>query len=340
MIVAKDGSGDFTELQAAVDAIPEGKSGWTDIHVRDGIYKEKLHILKPFIRLIGESTEGTVITFDDYALKTFPNGEPYHTFNSYSVLIAGDDFQAEHITFVNAAGSGDAAGQAIAVYVDGDRAVFRNCRFIGCQDTIFTGPLPPAPVERGTFGGPRDILPRRNVRQYYEKCYIEGDVDFIFGSATAVFNKCEIFSCRRQVAGGFAGDEEVHGYVTAASTPEEVPYGYVFLDCKLTGDAPAYSVYLGRPWRSFAKTVFVDCWLGGHIKPEGWHHWTPEREATVQYGEYGSTGPGAAPPSSRVSWSKALTEEEARLYTVGQVMSGSDGWNPEQGYTCNLPKPE
>lgn len=325
MIVAQDGSGDFTEIQAAVDAVPEGKSGWTDIYVRNGIYKEKLHVMKPCIRLIGESVEGTVITFGDYARKTFPDGELYHTFYSYSVLIAGDDFQAEHITFVNAAGSGDVAGQAIAVYADGDRAVFRDCRFKGCQDTLFTGPLPPAPVERGSFGGPRDIYPRRNVRQYYDHCYIEGDVDFIFGSATAVFNQCEIFSSRRQAA----GDEEVHGYVTAASTPEEVPYGYVFLGCKLTGDAPAGSVYLGRPWRGFAKTVFVDCWLGAHIKPEGWHHWTPEREATVRYSEYGSTGPGAAPPTSRVSWANTLTEEEARQYSVGRILSGYDGWNPE-----------
>jgi pectinesterase len=331
IVVAKDGSGDFTELQAAVDAIPEGKTGWTDIHVRNGVYKEKLHILKPRIKLIGESAKETVIVFDDYARKAFPSGELYNTFHSYSVLIAGDDFQAEHITFVNAAGSGDVVGQAIAAYVDGDRAVFRDCRFVGCQDTVFTGPLPPAPVERGTFGGPRDIFPRRNVRQYYKECYIAGDVDFIFGSATAVFNNCEIFSSRRQVAGEAVGDNEVHGYVTAASTPEEVPYGYVFLGCKLTSDAPARSVYLGRPWRGFAKTAFVDCWLGEHIKPEGWHHWTPEREATVQYSEYGSTGPGAVPPSSRVSWSKTMTEEEARQFTVSRVLGGSDGWNPEEG---------
>lgn len=326
LIVAQDGSGDYTSVQEAVNAVnvASQQHNWTEIRIRPGVYREKLEILKPRIRLVGEDAESTVIVYGDYARMTFPDGEPYNTFHSYSVLIGADDFEAVKLTFANDSGSGDVVGQALAVYVDGDRSVFRHCRFAGSQDTIFTGPLPLAPVERANFGGPRDTFPRRDTRQYYEDCFISGDVDFIFGSATAVFQNCEIFSTKRENA----SEGDVHGYVTAASTPEEVAYGYVFHNCRLTSDAPEHSVYLGRPWRDYAKTVLLNCWLGAHIKPEGWHHWKPEREATVQYAEYGSTGPGAAGSDARVNWSRILTEQEAEQYEISRVLAGSDGWNP------------
>ena len=313
--VAADGSGDFVSLQEAINRIPNKRTERTIIYIKSGIYKEKLHIDKPLISLIGESAETTIITYDDYANKTFPNGELYHTFHSYTVFIGGDDVMAERITFENSAGKGEIAGQALAAYVDGDRVSFKDCRFLGHQDTLFTGPLPPKPRDRASFGGPRDGVQTRHVRQYYESCYIQGDVDFIFGSATAVFQNCEISSSGR-------------GWITAASTPEDVQFGYVFIGCKLTGDAPEQSVGLGRPWRNYAKVAFVDCWLGPHIKAEGWDSWNErERVDSLEFMESGSVGPGAV-DHGRVEWSKTLSPVEAERLTARHILAGQDGWNP------------
>lgn len=320
MLVALDGSGDFNNLQDAINSIPEANSERVVINIKNGVYKQKVNITKPFITLLGEDAEKTILTFDDAANKLFPSGEKMNTFNSYTVFIAGDDFIAENITFENAAGDGRVVGQAVAAYVDGDRAQFKNCKFIANQDTIFTGPLPPKPIDRGTFGGPREGQERRNSRQYYENCFIRGDVDFIFGSATAVFNKCEIFSNNR--------NEKVNGYVTAASTPEGNDFGYVFFDCKLISDAPAHTVYLGRPWRDFAKTAFINCYMGEHIISEGWHNWKKvQAEKLTSYVEYKSYGPGAA-NDKRVPWSKILTDEEVKKYNISNIFSGSDSWVP------------
>ncbi|XEC96356.1 pectinesterase family protein [Paenibacillus tarimensis] len=331
MIVAADGSGDWKTIQEAVDAVPEDNKQWVTIQIKNGVYREKLHIEKPYIRLSGEETENTVIEYGDYAKKRFPNGELYHTFHSYTIFIGADNFTSERITFANTAGRGEEVGQALAAYVDGDRVSFRDCRFIGHQDTLFTGPLPAAPMKRSSFGGPRDGAPVRNVRQYYEDCYIEGDVDFIFGSATAVFRRCEIFSKNRltfENEPGFAPPEASSGWITAASTPEDVPFGYVFIGCRLTGDAPPHSVYLGRPWRNHAKVAFLSCWMGEHIRPEGWHNWNkPESESTAAYAEYRNIGPGSD-PIRRASWTHQLSEAEAEAYTVASIMSGEDGWRP------------
>lgn len=332
LIVAVDGSGDYRTVQEAVNQVPADNAAPITIRIKNGVYKEKLHIEKPFITLIGEDAEGTVLEYDDYARKTYPNGDTYNTFNSYSVLIATHDFHAENLTIANTAGKGEVVGQAVAAYVDGDRISFRNCRFLGHQDTLFTGPLPPKPVERSSFGGPRDNGEYVYGRQYYESCYIEGDVDFIFGSATAVFKDCEIFAKNRltpENAEQFGKPDSIHGFLTAASTPEHVPFGYVFLDCRLTGDAPPQSYRLGRPWRIYAKTVFVRCWMGEHIRSEGWDNWNkPEAEETTVYAEYGSTGPGGA-AAERVSWSKQLSPEEASAYTIENVLSGADQWDPQ-----------
>lgn len=320
MIVALDGSGDYTNLQDAIDSIPEGNSERVIINIKNGVYKQKVEIRKPFITLIGEDAERTILTFDDAATKLMPNGEKMNTFNSYTIFIAGDDFIAENITFENNAGDGHVVGQAVAAYVDGDREQFKNCRFIANQDTLFTGPLPPKPMDRGTFGGPREGQERRNSRQYYENCFIRGDVDFIFGSATAVFSKCEIHSNDRK--------EKVNGFVTAASTPEGNSFGYAFFDCKLTSDAKAHTVYLGRPWRDFAKTAFINCFMGEHIIPEGWHNWKkPQAEKLTSYVEYKSYGPGAA-NDERAAWAKILTDEEAKEYTIPKILSGNDNWKP------------
>lgn len=326
--VASDGTGDYATIQAAIDAVPDHATECFEIRIKSGVYYEKLHIEKPMIHLVGEGAEQTVITYDDHALKKFPDGSQYHTFHSYTAFIGADDFTAERLSFVNSAGPGKVVGQALAIYVDGDRAAFRDCRFIGHQDTIFTGPLPEQPLDRSYFGGPRDGAERRKLRQYYEDCYIEGDIDFIFGSATAVFKGCEIFA-KNRLSDAAAANGEVNGWITAASTPEDVRYGYVFIDCDLTSNAPPQSVYLGRPWRNHAKVCFLNCWIGAHVKQEGWHNWNKaDAEATVVYAEYHSAGPGAGNATVRVPWARTLSEQEAAKYAIPLVLSGMDGWQP------------
>ncbi|MGG4143167.1 pectinesterase family protein [Paenibacillus algorifonticola] len=326
VVVAADGSGDFTSIQAAVDTVPATNKERVIIYIRNGFYYEKLHIEKPMISLIGESANETIISFDDHATKAFPDGELYHTFYSYTVFVGADDFIGENMTFINTAGPGEKVGQALALYTDGDRACFRNCRLIGHQDTLFTGPLPEVPIDRSFFGGPREGAPRRQSRQYYENCYIEGDVDFIFGSATVLFNYCDIFAKNR----GAAEPDVINGWIAAASTPEHAPHGYVFNECRLIGDAPAGSVYLGRPWRNHAKTIFIRCWMGEHIAPAGWDDWNkPEAHPTVHYGEYASTGPGGS-SDKRISWSQQLTADQAADYSLTHILAGADGWSPLQ----------
>lgn len=290
-VVAKDGSGDFFTVQEAINAVPDfRKEARTTILVRKGVYKEKLIVpaSKINVSLIGQ--EGAVISGDDYASKPNRFGEDMSTSGSASCYIYAPDFHAENITFENTAGR---VGQAVACFVSGDRAVFRNCRFLGNQDTLYT------------YG--------KKCRQYYENCYIEGTVDFIFGWSTAVFNHCTIRSL---------GD----GYVTAPSTEKGEAYGYVFLDCDLTAADAVSKVYLSRPWRPYAQAVFVRCNLGRHIVPEGWHNWNKkDAEKTVFYAEYGSKGEGAA-PKQRALFSKQLKSDAD--YTVEKVLAGEDGWNP------------
>lgn len=319
MIVALDGSGDFSNLQEAVDSIPENNNEKITINIRPGVYMQKVSITKSFISLIGEDAENTIITYNDSANNLLANGEKMRTFNSYTLYVYGDDFYAENITIENSAGPGDLVGQAVAVYADGDRFKMKNCRMLGCQDTLFTAPLPPKPVEGKNFGGPGEGNPKRNLRQYFENCFIKGDIDFIFGSATAVFNKCTIFSNNR--------NNDVNGFITAASTPQEVQFGYVFVDCALLSDAPKATVFLGRPWREFAKTVFINCYMGEHIIPQGWNDWGKRYavENQVNYAEFGSRGPGAL-MNRRTDWSKILTEKEVEGYSINKVLSGEDKW--------------
>jgi pectinesterase len=284
-VVASDGSGDFKTVQEAIDAVPDFRKNQTTIFIKNGIYKEKLVLptSKTNVKFFGENMEKTVLTYDDFASKKNRFGEEMGTTGSTSFFVFGDDFSAENITFENAAGP---VGQAVAVRIDGDRVRFTRCRFLGSQDTLYPH--------------------GEKSRQYYKNCYIEGTVDFIFGWSTAVFEDCTIF-CK------------TGGYVTAASTLQEVPYGFVFLNCKITGDAPENSFYLGRPWRPYAKTVFVNCFLDKHIRVEGWHNWNkPEAETTSFYAEYGSKGPGAN-QAGRVKWAHFLSDEEVKQYTVEKI---------------------
>lgn len=290
-VVAQDGSGDFFTVQEAIDAVPDfRKNVRTTILVRRGVYKEKVVIPESKINLSLIGQEGAVISFDDYASKPNRFGENTGTSGSASCYIYAPDFYAENLTFENTAGP---VGQAVACFVSADRAYFKHCRFLGFQDTLYT------------YG--------KGCRQYYEDCYVEGTVDFIFGWSTAVFNRCHIHSKGK-------------GYVTAPSTDEGQPYGYVFYDCRLTADEGVSQVYLSRPWRPYARAVFVRCHLGGHIVPAGWHNWgKKEAERTVFYAEYGSTGAGAA-PEKRAPFSRQL--KDLKGYSMQEVLAGADGWNP------------
>lgn len=323
--VAADGSGDCRTIGQAIEKIPQQVPESVTIKIKNGVYKEKIGLEIPSVNFLGEDPEKTILTFDDCAKKTFPGGEPMFTFNSYSFYVSAPDFQAENITFANSAGDGNIAGQALAAYVDGDRMTFKNCRFLGCQDTLFTGPLAIDPdsanlnLTHPALAYGRAVPP--TVRQFFEDCYIEGDIDFIFGSATAVFHRCEIFSRDRGLP--------VNGYITAASTYPRFHHGYVFLNCRLTGNAGENSVYLGRPWRAYSKVAFIGCWMGAHIHHAGWHNWDkPEREQTVTYIEYQNDGPGAS-TDRRVPWMRTLTPEEAGQYTIESVLAGTDGWRPD-----------
>ncbi len=290
-VVAQDGSGDFFTVQEAINTVPDfRKDVRTTILIRKGTYKEKLIIpeSKINISLIGEN--GAVLTYDGFANKKNVFGENMGTSGSSSCYIYAPDFYAENITFENSSGP---IGQAVACFVSADRVYFKNCRFLGFQDTLYTY--------------------SKQSRQYYEDCYIEGTVDFIFGWSTAVFNRCHIHSKR-------------DGYVTAPSTDKGKKYGYVFYDCKLTAEPEATKVYLSRPWRPYAQAVFIRCELGKHILPIGWNNWgKKENEKTVFYAEYESRGEGAH-PKARAAFSQQL--KNLKGYEINAVLAGEDGWNP------------
>ena len=290
-VVAKDGSGDFFSVQEAINAVPDfRKNVRTTILVKRGVYKEKIVIPASKINLSLTGEDGAVLSYDDYADKPNRFGEKTGTSGSASCYIYAPDFYAENLTFENTSGP---VGQAVACFVSADRAYFKHCRFLGWQDTLYT------------YG--------RDCRQYYEDCYIEGTVDFIFGWSTAVFNRCHIHS-------------KAKGYVTAPSTDQGRKYGYVFYDCRLTADEGVTDVYLSRPWRPYAQAVFVRCDLGAHILPAGWNNWGKEsNEKTAFYAEYQSRGAGAN-PQARASFSHQLHSLEG--YAMEDVLAGTDGWNP------------
>lgn len=319
--IAQDGSGDFTSVTAALQSIPPANQEPVTLFIHNGIYKELITVSSPYVTLIGESREFTILTYDRYARMMMEDGMKRGTFRSYSCLIDTHDFTARNLTFENSSGRGIDVGQALALYVDGDRISFEDCRFLGGQDTLFTAPLPPKEMEPNGFIGPKQFAPRANGRHYYKNCYIEGDIDFIFGGATAYFEDCELFS-------KYVG-RPVNSYVTAASTPEGQPYGYVMKNCRFTSQCPPRSAYLGRPWREYAKTVLINCFMDEHICEEGWDDWGKElAHETAFYAEYGSHGPGGD-MSRRPDWIKILTEDELEHYTKSAVLSGTDSWLPQ-----------
>ena len=296
-IVAQDGTGNFGWIQAAINAVPDYRKKRSVIYIKNGTYNEKLILpaSKQLVAFVGENAEKTIIAYGDWAQKKSVLGEDVGTSGSATFFVYGRDFYAENISFKNTAGP---VGQAVAAHVSADRCMFYNCRFLGFQDTLFTY--------------------ADNSRQYYKNCYIEGTTDFIFGWSTAVFDQCEIHSLR-------------DSYITAASTLQSTRYGYLFYKCKLTAEPGVKLVYLGRPWRNYAKTVFRECDLGSHIRPEGWHNWKKTiAEKTSFYAEYNNTGAGAD-LSGRVKWSHVLSKKQAKEWTVENVLKGDDGWNPQNG---------
>jgi pectinesterase len=294
LVVAADGSGQFRTVQAAIDAAPNQSERPVIIQLKPGTYSEKVLVpaLKTHLVLRGTGDAAhTIITYSDHV------GMPgITTPTSYSVLVQANDFTAENVTFANAAGY--TAGQAVALNVEGDRAIFRHCRMVGDQDVL--------------------LLAKGGSRQYYQDCYIEGTTDFIFGASTGVFDHCVIKSKK-------------NSFITAASTPAEQAFGFVFMDCQLVADtALAKKVYLGRPWRPHAQVVYLRCTLGSHILPAGWDNWrNAENEKTAYYAEYKSTGPGAN-PAARVPWSHQLTAREAKKYTLKQIFGGKAAWEPKR----------
>lgn len=290
-VVAKDGSGDFESIQAAIDASKSFPPERIRIFIKEGVYREKVtvHAWNTRMSFIGAGAEETVITWDDYFDKI--NRGRNSTFHTYTVLVEGDDFHAENLTIENSAGE---VGQAVALHVDADRVSFTNCKLLGNQDTVY--------------------LAGEGNRQYFKNCYIEGTTDFIFGGATALFEDSQLHSKK-------------DSYITAASTPESQEFGFVFRNCTLTAGAGIDDVYLGRPWRNHARTVFIESEMGAHIVPQGWHNWNNEQaETTAFYAEFENSGPGFS-PQNRVEWSHQLTQRQAENYTLENIFND---WNPDK----------
>jgi PelA/Pel-15E family pectate lyase len=288
LTVAIDGSGDVKSVQEAINKVPDNNPKRFVIAIKPGVYQEQIRIPagKPFISFLGESAANTVLTF------SLSNKDAGSTSAAYATYIGGHDFYAENITFENSFGAGS---QAVAVLAEADRVVFKRCRFLGWQDTLYA----------------------KNGRQFYQDCYIAGQVDFIFGQAAAVFENCEIHS---------RGD----GYLTAPMRfASDEPSGFVFNKCRLTGENTKAGVYLGRPWRDYGRTVFLRTEMDEHIRPEGWHHWTPEREKTAYFAEYASSGKGAN-KAARVGWAHQLTEAQAKAFSTENFLKGKDGWDPKK----------
>jgi len=302
--VAASGTGDYYSIQRAIDVAPAGAT----ISIAPGIYRERLSVSKPNIHLRSANPDPrkTVIVFD-------ANGG---TLNSATVAVTGDGFTAENLTIANdfnATHEQTAQGsQALALMVTADRAVFRHMRFLGNQDTLYAG------TPRCTASADHSCA---TARQYFADCYVEGNVDFIFGNSKAVFERCEIQSTPHGPG----------GYITAQSkNASDEDSVYVFDHCKLTGAPGAAHVWLGRPWRPYAAVVYLNTEMGAHIEPAGWREWHPGETKSLEtafYAEYNSTGPGAH-PNERDPHGKHLSAAEAAKFEPQRVLAGADHWDP------------
>ncbi len=309
IVVARDGTGEFRNISEAIEVCRAFMDYHKVIFIKKGTYKEKI-ILPQWlqnIELLGEDRDQTVITYDDHAnitmdgsfwpkelkdqLLAMGDRPKLGTFRSFTVRIDANNITLKNLTIENNAAR---LGQAVAIHTQGDRLKFVNCRFLGHQDTVYTG------------------MP--GTRLYFSNCYIEGTTDFIFGPSTAWFEQC-VIHCK------------ANSYITAASTPKEIMYGYIFNNCTVTAAPDVEKVYHGRPWRDYGYTLFMNCELPAQIRPEGWHHWQKEREQTARYMEYNNRGPGAA-TGQRVGWSRQLSKKEAQQITLENVFSLKSEWKP------------
>lgn len=288
--VSQDGSGDYKTITEALEGIRAYMDYTVTVHIAPGTYNEKIVIPSWLKNMVFEGQAPETTVITN---ADHANINKMGTFRTYTVRVDGSDITFRNLTIENNA---PRLGQAVALHTEGDRLHFENCRLLGNQDTLFTG---------GEY-----------TRLFFDNCYIEGTTDFIFGPATAYFKGCTIHS-------------KVNSYITAASTPKDVKIGYVFDSCRLTADSEATKVYLGRPWRPYAHTMFINCEMGGHIRPEGWHNWNnTANESTARYGEYGSTGAGAS-QSGRVAWAAPLTPEQAKdLLDIRSIFAKADTWLP------------
>ena len=309
LFVARDGTGEFRNINEAIEVCRAFMEYHKVIFVKKGTYKEKLIIPQSLtnIEICGEDRDNTIITWDDHAnipmafsnwplaISQQPTANSQQpklgTFRTFTLKIQGSKITLKNITVEN---NSARLGQAVALHTEGDQLTFINCRFLGHQDTIYTG--------------------NAKTRLFFKDCYIEGTTDFIFGPSTAWFEGCDIF-CK------------ANSYITAASTPQDVPFGYIFNNCRITCDKGVDKVYLGRPWRDYGYTLFMNCELPREIRPEGWHQWRPEAVKTARYLEYNNRGEGAA-TDQRVPWSRQLTKKEAQQITLERVFSINDTWNP------------
>lgn len=295
IFVARDGTAEFRNIDDAIEVCRAFMEYHKVIFVKKGIYKEKL-ILPSWltnIEICGEDRDNTIITYDDHANVFIPGTDrKMGTFRTYTVRVDGNGITFRNITIENNAAR---LGQAVALHTQGDRLAFVNCRILGNQDTVYTGGI--------------------NTRLYFKDCHIEGTTDFIFGPSTAWFENCTILS-------------RTDSYITAASTPQDVEYGYVFNRCKIVAAEGVSKVYLGRPWRPYAHTLFMNCQLGKHILPVGWHNWSnTQNEKTTRYCEYDNHGEGAA-TKERAAWTRQLTKKEAAKVTLENVFRQNGGWIP------------
>jgi pectinesterase len=288
IVVARDGTGQFRTVSEAIEVCRAFMDYHKVIFIKKGTYKEKLIIPQwlQHIELCGEDRDQTIITWDDHA-----NINKMGTFRTYTLKVEGNAITLKNLTIENNAAR---LGQAVALHTEGDMLTFIGCRFLGHQDTIYTGTA--------------------HTRLYFKDCYIEGTTDFIFGPSTAWFEHCDIF-CK------------LNSYITAASTPRDAQYGYIFNHCQVRCAEGVDKVYLGRPWRDYGYTLFMNCDLPRQIRPEGWHHWQKEREQTARYMEYNNHGQGAA-VNQRVAWSRQLSRQEASRITPQEVFSIQSSWTP------------
>ena len=286
IVVARDGTGDFRTVDEAIEVCRAFMDYHKVIYIKKGTYKEKL-IIPSWLQNIELCGEDAETTVITY--DDHANINKMGTFRTYTLKVEGNDITLKNLTIEN---NSARLGQAVSLHTEGDRIKVVNCRIIGHQDTIYTGVA--------------------GTRLYFKGCYICGTTDFIFGPSTAWFEDCTIESL-------------INSYVTAASTPKDQPFGYIFNHCRLIATEGVDQVYLGRPWRDYGYTLFMNCEMGRHIRPEGWHHWEKQREQTARYLEYNNHGEGAK-TKERVAWSRQLTKKEADQITPASVFSLRSEW--------------